>query len=148
MTAVASIIVPSYGRPDALRACLDALVQQTVPEVEIVIVDDGSPDNTAEVAAELIARYPDHRIELLRQENQGLAAARNAGIRATDSAFVLPLDADDQLEPGSVETLLRIFNDNPQIVAGLEDAYLQDDLYRLVLEDFRRRIEIHNLERQ
>lgn len=101
-----AIVVPCHGYarflPDAVRSA----ARQTWPNVRIVIVDDGSPDDTAAVAERLRSELPHRRIELLRQPNQGLAAARNAGIRATSSPFVLPLDADDELEPGAVERLL------------------------------------------
>ncbi|MGK0265038.1 MAG: glycosyltransferase involved in cell wall biosynthesis [Planctomycetota bacterium] len=112
-----AIVIPCYRYAEMLPEAVASAVAQTWPNLRIVIVDDGSPDDTAAVANELIARYPEHRIELLRQSNQGLSAARNAGVRATSSPFVLPLDADDQLEPASVATLLRALQDHGADVA-------------------------------
>lgn len=101
-----AIVVPCHGYAHFLGEAVRSAVEQTWPQLRIVIVDDGSPDATAAVAADLIARYPQRRIELLRQPNRGLGAARNAGIRATQSPFVLPLDADDRLHPDAVATLM------------------------------------------
>ena len=102
-----AIVIPCYRYAQFLPEAVASAVAQTWPALRIVIVDDGSPDDTAAVAQQLIARHAHRRIELLRQENQGLAAARNAGVRATTSSFVLPLDADDRLEPTAVERLVH-----------------------------------------
>lgn len=99
-------MIPCYRYAHFLPDAVASAVAQTWPNVRIVVVDDGSPDDTAAVARALAARHPTHRIELVRQTNQGLAGARNAGVRATASPFVLPLDADDRLEPTAVERLL------------------------------------------
>jgi len=112
-----AIVIPCYRYAEMLPEAVASAVAQTWSNLRIVIVDDGSPDDTAAVAAELIARYPDRRIELLRQTNQGLAAARNAGVRATTSEFVLPLDADDRLEPDAVAVLLQALLDTGADVA-------------------------------
>jgi Glycosyl transferase family 2 len=88
---------------------------QTYPDLEVVIVDDGSPDDTAAVAARLAAGHPERTIRLVQQANQGLAAARNAGIRASSGEYVLPLDADDLLEPTFVEDLVRVLDARPDL---------------------------------
>lgn len=102
-----AIVVPCYGYARFLPDAIDSVAAQTYPDLHVVIVDDGSPDDTAAVAARLIAAHPGRRIELVRQPNLGLAAARNAGVRATRSPLVLPLDADDRLEPRAVERLVQ-----------------------------------------
>ncbi|MFO1077560.1 MAG: glycosyltransferase [Planctomycetota bacterium] len=93
-----AIVVPCYRYahllPDAVRS---AAAQIPQPHLRIVIVDDGSPDDTRAVAARLQAELPHRRIDCVQQPNQGLAAARNTGVRATASPMVLPLDADDRL---------------------------------------------------
>lgn len=101
-----AIVIPCYRYAHFLPDAVASAVAQTWPNLRIVVVDDGSPDDTAKVAADLAARYPTRRIELVRQANQGLSAARNAGVRATASPFVLPLDADDRLAPTAVARLL------------------------------------------
>ncbi|HWQ12410.1 MAG TPA: glycosyltransferase, partial [Roseiflexaceae bacterium] len=94
-----SVVIPCYNHARFLPEAVASVVAQREPRWECVIVDDGSPDDTARVAEALIARYPGRAIRLLRQPNRGLAAARNAGIRACGAGYILPLDADDQLMP-------------------------------------------------
>ena len=112
-----AIVIPCYRYAQFLGEAVASAVAQTWPNLRIVIVDDGSPDATAQIAEQLIATYPERRIELIRQPNSGLAAARNRGIRATASAFVLPLDADDRLAPDAVALLMQALLDAAADVA-------------------------------
>ena len=91
-----SVIVPCYNYGRFLAQALDSVRGQDYPAVEVVVVDDGSTDDTAAVAA----RYPE--AVYMRQENQGLSAARNAGVRASRGAYLVFLDADDWLLPGAL----------------------------------------------
>jgi hypothetical protein len=97
-----SVIIPCYNYAHFLEAALDSVLAQTYPNLEILVIDDGSPDNTAEVAA----RY-DRRICYVHQENQGLSASRNNGIRMATHDYVALLDADDEWEPEFMERLMR-----------------------------------------
>jgi glycosyltransferase involved in cell wall biosynthesis len=101
-----AVVIPCYGYARYLPDAVASVVAQTWRNLHLVIVDDGSPDDTAAVAARLVAAYPERRITVLRQHNAGLAAARNAGVRATTSEFFLPLDADDRLEPTAIAGLV------------------------------------------
>jgi glycosyltransferase involved in cell wall biosynthesis len=101
-----AVVVPCFRYGRFLADAVESAVRQTWRNLRIVIVDDGSPDDTAAVAERLIAGHPERRIELVRQQNLGLAAARNAGVRATNSPFFLPLDADDRLHPEAIATLV------------------------------------------
>jgi glycosyltransferase involved in cell wall biosynthesis len=100
-------------------------VHQTYPSVEVIVVDDGSPDNTAEVAA----RYSG--IKCCRQPNRGLAEARNSGFRASNGEYVMFLDADDRLTPSAVESHLSCFanNTNAGFVVGDIDHIALDSSY-------------------
>jgi glycosyltransferase involved in cell wall biosynthesis len=91
-----SIVVPCYRQAHFLGDALDSARAQTHEPIEVVVVDDGSPDDVAAV----VARYPG--VRLIRQTNQGLAAARNTGLEASTGAFVTFLDADDVLYPDAV----------------------------------------------
>ncbi|MDX6555988.1 MAG: hypothetical protein QOD86_2183 [Miltoncostaeaceae bacterium] len=93
-----SVVIPCYGQAHYLTEAIESALAQTYPQVEVVVVDDGSRDNTSAVAG----AYPGVRV--VRQENAGLAAARNAGLRVTDGEFLVFLDADDRLLPHAVET--------------------------------------------
>jgi hypothetical protein len=94
-----SVITPCYEQAAFLPDAVASMLDQTFTDWELVVVDDGSPDETATVAQGLIDRFASRRIALIRQANAGVSAARNAGIAATRGRFILPLDADDRLDP-------------------------------------------------
>lgn len=103
MKPAVSIIVPVYNVADYLPRCLDSLRGQTLADIEIIAVDDGSTDRSAEVLARYAAE--DDRIKVIRQNNQGQGAARNAGLNAAAGRFIGFVDADDWAEPGMFETM-------------------------------------------
>ena len=90
-----SIVVPVYNVEKYLRECLDSVVRQTLEDIEVVCVDDGSTDGSAAILAEYAAK--DRRIRVLSQPNGGLGAARNAGMDAASGKYVYFLDSDDWL---------------------------------------------------
>lgn len=100
-----SIIVPLYNRKKTIGRCLDSLMRQTLKNIEIVVVDDGSTDGGAEVVKE--CQKSDPRIRLLVQENRGLGAARNAGIRESCGEYLGFVDSDDYVEKHMYETMLE-----------------------------------------
>jgi glycosyltransferase involved in cell wall biosynthesis len=102
-----SVIIPCYKQAGFLSDAIESVLAQTHPYVEIIVVDDGSPDNTGDVAL----RYPG--VRCIRQENQGLSAARNTGIRESTGNFLVFLDADDRLISNALETGLKSFGRNP-----------------------------------
>jgi len=99
-----SIVIPCYQHGRYLADAIRSALWQTCPPVEIVVVDDGSSDNTQEVAREFLH----HGVKYVWQENRGLPAARNAGVRRCVGEYVVFLDADDQLDPSYVEVTARI----------------------------------------
>lgn len=102
--AAVAVVVPNFNYAQYLPDCIHSLQSQTCPPDEIIVVDDGSTDNSREIISDLSAN--DSRIKAIFQENQGVAAARNAGISASSSEFVICLDADDMLAPEYIETCL------------------------------------------
>ena len=96
-----SIIVPVYNLGCYLAEALDSVLQQTYPQWECVIVNDGSTDNSEKVAMQYVEK--DARFKYIYQENAGVAAARNNGIQNSDGLFILPLDCDDMLCPTYLE---------------------------------------------
>jgi len=115
-----SVIIPCYGQahllPEAVRSVADqTFANQDHAGLECVIVDDGSPDNTAAVAMRLIDEHPHLRLRLVRQENRGLAEARNTGIRSCRAELILPLDSDDKLAPTAVEKMVTAFDADPDV---------------------------------
>ncbi len=109
-----SVIIPCYRQAHFLADAVESVLAQTYREVEVIVVDDGSTDNTAAVAS----AYPGLRY--LYQRNQGLAAARNAGLSLARGEYVVFLDADDRLLPRALEDGLATFERHPaaHFVAG------------------------------
>jgi glycosyltransferase involved in cell wall biosynthesis len=103
-----SIVIPSYNREDLVAAAVDSALAQTHVPCEVIVVDDGSKDRTPEILAPYAGR-----ITSIRQENRGLAGARNTGIRASTGELVGFLDSDDLWEPRLVEAALGVFAQHP-----------------------------------
>ncbi len=99
-----SVVVPAYGVEEWLQECLAGLVAQTHREWEAVVVDDGSPDRSGEIAEEWAVR--DKRIRVVHTPNGGLGAARNLGAREVRGDYLAFLDSDDVLPPGAYATLV------------------------------------------
>lgn len=98
-----SVIVPIYNVEAYLRECLDSAVNQTLKNIEIICVDDGSPDNSVDIVMEFAEKYD--TIKLIRKENGGLSSARNAGLDAASGRYVYFLDSDDYIEPDMLQKL-------------------------------------------
>lgn len=101
-----SVIVPVYNAAPYLSACLDSLLHQTYPHLQILLINDGSEDDSPRLLAQYQAQDP--RIEVLTQPNQGQAAARNAGLQRAKGEWVAFVDADDQVAPNLFEHLLSL----------------------------------------
>ena len=106
-----SVIIPMYNVAKYLRQCLDSVLAQTFENFEVVCVDDGSPDHSVDI----VETYDDARIRIVRQENMGLAAARNTGINASRGLFLALLDADDYWHPEKLSRHYAHFQANPQL---------------------------------
>lgn len=104
-----SIIVPTYNRAHYLGECLDSLLQQTLPALEIIVVDDGSEDDTATVVAAYGAR-----VRYIRKENGGKPRAVNLGISLAQGALIWIFDDDDVALPTAIESRLATLRANPQ----------------------------------
>ena len=102
--AVVSIIVPMYKVEKYVERCLDSLINQTFQDIEIICVDDGSPDKSGEIAE----RYAtlDKRIKVIHKENAGLGMARNTGICGATGKYVAFVDSDDYLEKTTIQALI------------------------------------------
>jgi glycosyltransferase involved in cell wall biosynthesis len=104
-TVLISVVVPTYNYAHYLPRALGSVTAQLEADVEVVVVDDGSVDGTAELLSEYVRRWPSIRV--VSQANAGAAAARNTGIRVARGEYVLPLDADDELTPGALQAFKR-----------------------------------------
>ncbi|HVV58503.1 MAG TPA: glycosyltransferase family A protein [Gaiellaceae bacterium] len=111
-----SVVIPCYGYAHLLGEAVESVLAQTYRDFEIVVVDDGSPDDTAAVAEALIAAHPEHRISLLRRPNSGQpAVARNTGIARARGELIVCLDADDLLEPEFLERCVDALDRHPEL---------------------------------
>ena len=92
-----SIIVPVYNVERYIEKCLCSLINQSYKNIEIICVNDGSPDNSRDIIESLIKS--DGRIRLIDQQNQGLSGARNTGLDAAQGEYMMFLDSDDWIDP-------------------------------------------------
>jgi len=114
-----SVVIPLFNKDPYIARALNSVLAQTFQDFEVIVVDDGSTDDGAEV----VRGFDDPRIRLIQQENQGVSAARNRGIEAARAELVAFLDADDEWLPEFLETILNLKNAYPN--AGLyASAYL------------------------
>ena len=112
-----SVIVPIYNTEKWIRRCLDSLVGQTLQNIEIICIDDGSPDNCGEICREYATR--DSRILILSQKNGGVSVARNAGLAIATGEYIGFVDADDSVDPDFFEKLYsKAISTNADIVKG------------------------------
>lgn len=115
-----SVIVPTYNRSYCVGEAIDSILSQSCPADEIVVVDDGSTDNTNDI----LSKYKDHII-VIRQANSGAAAARNTGIRNTTGTWITFLDSDDLWLPGRLAALRRdLASAEEDVIAHTGDMYL------------------------
>jgi glycosyltransferase involved in cell wall biosynthesis len=107
-----SVIVAAFDAERTLGETLRSALAQTCRDIEIIVVDDGSGDGTAEIAADFAAR--DARVRLIRQAQKGVSAARNAGIAAARGEWIAPLDSDDLWHPAKIDRQLEAARAAPE----------------------------------
>ena len=105
-----SIIVPVYNAEKYLKECLDSLVRQTLSDIEIIIIDDGSKDHSGSICEEYAAK--DCRFHVIHKENEGLGYARNTGITAAKGEYIGFVDADDYVDQRMFEKLYRFASEH------------------------------------
>jgi glycosyltransferase involved in cell wall biosynthesis len=105
------VVIPAYNAAPFIREALDSVFAQTYPHFQVIVVNDGSPD-TSELEQVLLPYI--HRVIYLKQENRGLAGARNTGLRATEGSLVALLDADDIWKPDYLEEQTRFLHEHPE----------------------------------
>lgn len=115
--ALISVIVPVYKVEPYLRKCVESIQAQTYRNLEIILVDDGSPDSCGAICDELAVQDP--RIRVIHKENGGLSSARNAGLEIARGEYIGFVDSDDWLEPEAYEWLLDMaLSENVKLVCG------------------------------
>src|ERR1700733_7511190 len=114
--ATVDIIIPAFNAAEYLPFALESVSSQTFDDWQILLVDDGSTDKTADVVAPFLKRLGS-KIKYIKQENRGLPAARNTAIRASTAEFLALLDADDVWLPCRLSESVKVLTERPQ--AGL-----------------------------
>ena len=104
-----SVIVPVYKVEDYLPNCIESILGQTFSDFELILVDDGSPDNCPKICDSYMEK--DQRIKVVHKENGGLASARRAGIKVAQGEYVFNLDSDDLIENDTLECAYKIIKD-------------------------------------
>jgi glycosyltransferase involved in cell wall biosynthesis len=122
---LASIVIPCYNQAHFLPEAIESALSQTHRPIEVIVVDDGSTDNTRDV----VARYP--HVRYVRQKNRGLGGARNTGFRVSKGEYILFLDADDRFTPDAAAAHLSCFAKHPEagFVVGDIDNISLDGSY-------------------
>ena len=103
MSPLVSVIIPVYNVEQYLHRCVDSVLNQTLQDLEIILVDDGSPDQSPVFCDQYAARYSN--VKVVHKENGGLASARNAGMRIAEGKYIFFLDSDDWLDPDGLQLL-------------------------------------------
>jgi glycosyltransferase involved in cell wall biosynthesis len=120
MEALVSVVIPCYNGARFLREAIESVLTQNYPRVEVIVVNDGSTDNSAAIAAE----YPG--VRCMHQRNAGVAAARNTGLRHSAGDYLVFLDADDRLLPGALKSNLDCLMKEPNCAFAFGDVQAVD----------------------
>ena len=118
MKPTLSIVIPAYNAAHFIESCLPAVLKQCGPHHAVIVIDDGSTDDTSEALARQQRAFPAVGLEVIRQPNQGVSVARNTGLAAATGDYVLFVDADDMLLPGSLDAIDAVLAaSTPDVVA-------------------------------
>ncbi len=119
-----SVIIPSYNREWIIREAIDSVLNQKYRNFELIVVDDGSTDNTVKI----LSSYRD-KITVIRQENKGVSAARNRGIKKASGHLIAFLDSDDLWLPYKLEKQVEFFNSNPDaLICQTEEIWMKNQV--------------------
>ena len=116
MKPLVSVIVPLYNAAPFIGEALESVIASTYRPMEVVVVDDGSTDNSLSIAQDIAKRHPE--IKVLHQPNAGVSAARNHAIREAKGTFILPLDADDTISPTYIAHAVEAMKDDVRVVGS------------------------------
>jgi glycosyltransferase involved in cell wall biosynthesis len=108
-----TVVIAAYNAQTFIRETIESVLAQSVQNIEVIVVDDGSTDGTQT----LLRKFSDDRLTVLRQENRGVSAARNAGLAAARAPYIFFLDADDLLQPDALVRMISTLDQRPNCVA-------------------------------
>jgi glycosyltransferase involved in cell wall biosynthesis len=131
-----SIIVPVYNAEKHLKECLDSIINQTLKEIQIIIINDGSTDNSKEIILDYVAK--DKRVTFIDSENEGVSAARNKGIEKSSGRYIGFVDADDYIAPGMYQRLFEIAEENKSAIVICNATHVDEK------REFSKRLQLEN----
>ncbi|MBS6685932.1 glycosyltransferase family 2 protein [Thomasclavelia spiroformis] len=128
-----SIIIPVYNVEKYISKCLDSVINQTYQNLEIIIIDDGSPDKSYKICKNYLQK--DSRLKLIRQKNKGLSGARNTGLENSTGKYVFFLDSDDYINSETIEILYKnaIFYNSDIVMCS--SRIIDEDSNKLIQKD-------------
>lgn len=125
MEDLLSVIVPVYNSEEYIGSCVESVLAQSYSAFELLLIEDGSTDNSLEICEALCRK--DIRIRLLKQEHRGVSAARNLGIETAQGKYLFFLDSDDMIHPYLLETLYSLQEEKHTVIATEGRHYAMDD---------------------
>jgi glycosyltransferase involved in cell wall biosynthesis len=126
-----SVIIPAYNASRTIGAAVDSVLAQTFGDYELIVIDDGSQDDTAEV----VSAYADPRVTCVRTENGGVSVARNRGFERASGSYIAFLDADDAWQPAKLERQRAALGETPDVgLCFAATQFVDDDLQPTVLQ--------------
>lgn len=127
MSKTVSVVIPTYNRARFLKAAIDSVLRQTFQDIEIIVVDDKSTDNTREI----VEAYGD-RVKYILQENKERGAARNNGIIHSEGEYIALLDSDDLWLPNHLESCIKALRNTPDAALSFSGSYVADEEGRII----------------
>lgn len=132
MNDLISVVVPIYNVQDYLEKCVDSILTQTYKKLEIILVDDGSPDNCNKICDDYCEK--DTRVKVIHKENGGLSDARNAGINIATGKYIIFIDSDDYIHPQTIELLWDVLQNNQADIAvcgfkNVDIGFQEDNIF-------------------
>ena len=124
-TSLISVIVPVYRVEKYLERCVKSILSQTYKNLEVILVDDGSPDQCPAICDACAEK--DARVKVIHQENKGLSGARNAGIDAASGEYLAFVDSDDYVSPHFIEELYQLLQDTGCAIGQCRFSYVKGD---------------------
>ena len=121
--SLVSVIIPTFNGSRFIKETVHSALGQTYRNIEIIVIDDGSTDNTLEI----VKSISDPRVTYIRQENAGAAMARNLGINISKGEYIAFLDHDDLWLPHKLERQLLLFGENPMVAMVYSDTFIIDE---------------------